>query len=76
MKRAHVTMSVVRTNRLGIEQARVLLVETAERPASSVGVLGAAALAASAAVLMAGVMVLGPGFALEHPHAASAAASY
>lgn len=69
-------MSVVRTNRLGIEQARVLLLETAERPASSVGVLGAAALAAFSAVLMAGVMVLGPGFALDHPRAASDSGRY
>jgi hypothetical protein len=54
-----------------IEQARDLLVETPERAASSLGVLGAAALAAFAAVLMAGVMVLGPGFALDHPRAVS-----
>ena len=58
------TLSVVRTNRLMIDQARVLLLDTADRPASSLGVLGAAALAALAAVLMAGVMVLGPGLAL------------
>ena len=69
-------MSVVRNNRLGIEQARVLLVETAEPAPSSLGVLGAAALAAFSAVLMAGVMILGPGFSLDHPRAASAAASY
>ena len=76
MKRAHVTMSAVRTNRLGIEQARALLLETPVRPASSVGVLGAAALAAVSAVLMAGVMVLGPGFALDHPRQASDSAQY
>ncbi len=50
-----------------IEQARVLLVETPERPASSLGALGAAFLAATAAVLLAGVMVLGPGFAMKDP---------
>jgi len=65
------TLIVVRTNRLMIDQARVLLLDTADRPSSSLGVLGAAALAALAAVLMAGVMVLGPGLALDHPGAAS-----
>ena len=69
-------MSVVRTNRLGIEQARALLLETPARPASSVGLLGAAALAAVSAVLMAGVMVLGPGFALDHPRGVSESARY
>jgi hypothetical protein len=66
-----VPTTVASHNRIGIQQARGLLVETPERPASSLGVLGAAALAAFAAVLMAGVMVLGPGFALDHPRAAS-----
>jgi len=50
-----------------IEQARALLVEMPERPGSSLGALGAAFLAASAAVLLAGVMVLGPGFAMKDP---------
>lgn len=54
-----------------IEEARALLVETPGRPASSWGVLAAAALAAFAAVLMAGVMVLGPGFALKDPAVAT-----
>ena len=49
-----------------IEQARALLTAPQARP-SALGALGAAALAATAAVLMAGVMVLGPGIALEEP---------
>ncbi len=48
-----------------IEQARELLVETPTPPASSLKALGAAFLAATAAVLLAGVMVLGPTFALK-----------
>ncbi len=43
-----------------ITKARTLLTPPAERP-SPYAALGAAALAATAAVLMAGVMVLGPG---------------
>ena len=49
-----------------IEQARALLHPPEPRP-SARGALGAAAMAATAAVLMAGVMVLGPGIALEEP---------
>jgi len=49
-----------------IQQARALLTPPEER-ASALKALGAAALAATAAVLMAGVMVLGPGIALEEP---------
>jgi hypothetical protein len=56
-----------------IEEARTLLTAAPERPASSLGALGAAALAAFAAVLMAGVMILGPGFALDHPRATNEA---
>lgn len=43
-----------------ITKARTLLTPTVVRP-SPYATLGAAALAATAAVLMAGVMVLGPG---------------
>jgi len=43
-----------------ITKARTLLTPAAARP-NPYGALGAAALAAMAAVLMAGVMVLGPG---------------
>ena len=50
-----------------IEQARDLLVVAPRPPASSLKALGAAFLAAAAAVLLAGVMVLGPGFALKEP---------
>jgi hypothetical protein len=50
-----------------IEEARALLVETPVRPANPWAGLGAAALAAMAALLLAGVMVLGPGFALKDP---------
>ena len=44
----------------GITKARSLLTPTARR-SSPYAALGAAALAATAAVMMAGVMVLGPG---------------
>ena len=56
-----------------IEQARELLTAPEARP-SALGALGAAAMAATAAVLMAGVMVLGPGIALEEPAFASSPA--
>jgi len=49
-----------------IKQARALLDAPVERAASPWATLGAAAFAAFAAVLMAGVMVLGPGVALEN----------
>jgi len=49
-----------------LERARVLLAMPVEKPASAWAGLGAAAFAAVAAVLMAGVMVLGPGVALEN----------
>ena len=47
-----------------IEQARQALVEVEPRP-NVMATLGAAALAATAAVLLAGVMILGPGVAIE-----------
>jgi hypothetical protein len=53
----------------GIERARRLLAppQPTDNPWSA---LGAAALAASAAILMAGVMVLGPGIRFEETSAA------
>lgn len=51
-----------------IQKARILLTAPAEA-ASPWSALGAAALAATAAVLMAGVMVLGPGVRFERPAA-------
>ncbi|MDP3406569.1 MAG: peptidoglycan-binding protein [Brevundimonas sp.] len=41
--------------------------KVAEAPSGVMGTLGAAALAATAAVLLAGVMILGPGVAIEDP---------
>ena len=55
------TLSVVRTNRLMIDQARVLLTTPVDRTPSQFAALGAAALAAAAATVMACVMVLGTG---------------
>ena len=52
-----------------ITRARRLLDAPPTR-SGAVSVLGAAALAASAAVLMAGVMVLGPGVRFDEPPAA------
>ena len=49
-----------------IDKARSLL-KPPERRASPWAALGAAMLAASAATLMAGVMVLGPGVRFEEP---------
>ncbi len=49
-----------------IQKARILLTAPVET-ASPWPALGAAALAATAAVLMAGVMVLGPGVRFERP---------
>ena len=54
-----------------IDRARGLLTPPEPRN-NPLGALGAAALAATAAVLMAGVMVLGPGIALEEPAQTSA----
>jgi hypothetical protein len=52
-----------------IDKARSLLTPPVRR-ASPWATLGAAALAATAAVLMAGVMVLGPGVRFDEPAAA------
>ena len=52
-----------------IDKARSLLTPPARRD-SPWATLGAAALAAMAAVLMAGVMVLGPGVRFDEPVAA------
>ena len=49
-----------------IQKARILLTTPVEA-SSPWPALGAAALAATAAVLMAGVMVLGPGVRFERP---------
>ncbi|HVL43164.1 MAG TPA: peptidoglycan-binding protein [Brevundimonas sp.] len=49
-----------------IARARVLLTPVADK-ANPYAVLGAAAMAAMAAVLMAGVMVLGPGVRFDEP---------
>ena len=50
-----------------IDKARGLLAPPEARRASALGALGAAALAATGAMLMAGVMVLGPGVRFEEP---------
>ena len=47
-----------------IEQARDMLVQGQPSP-NVMATLGAAALAATAAVLLAGVMILGPGVAID-----------
>jgi len=59
-----------------IDQARALLADTTEARPGAMGTLAAAALAATAAVLMAGVMILGPGVALDQPQAPSDAATF
>lgn len=51
----------------GIQKARILLTAPAVAPGSPWSALGAAALAATAAMLMAGVMVLGPGVRFQEP---------
>jgi hypothetical protein len=53
-----------------IQAARGVLVAPA-RKAGALGLLGATALAATAAVLLAGVMVLGPGVVIEDPSVTS-----
>lgn len=55
----------------GIDRARSLLTPFVQR-SSPYATLGAAALAATAAVLMAGIMVLGPGVRFEDPAATAA----
>lgn len=56
-----------------IEQARALLVEADETAGSPLAALGAAAFAATAAIAMAGVMVLGPAVGLGHSNTVSEA---
>ena len=51
----------------GIHKARILLTAPAATAPSPWNALAAAALAATAAVLMAGVMVLGPGIRFQEP---------
>ena len=51
----------------GITRARTLLAPTEPSRSSPYATRGAAALAAMAAVLMAGVMVLGPGVRFDEP---------
>ncbi|HYC99283.1 peptidoglycan-binding protein [Brevundimonas sp.] len=55
-----------------IDRARLLLTPPVRR-ANPWAALGAAALAATAAVMMAGIMVLGPGVRFEEPSAAQPA---
>ena len=56
-------------DRSSIDRARALLVEAEQTVANPLGTLGAAALAATAAIAMAGVMILGTGIALDQPNA-------
>ena len=60
----------MRQTQVQIDAARVALSEPEARN-GVMGTLAAASLAACAAVLLAGVMILGPGVALEEPAAAS-----
>ena len=50
-----------------IQKARILLTAPPVAVSSPWSALGAAALAATAAILMAGVMVLGPGVRFQNP---------
>ena len=60
-----------------IDKARDLLVEAEQTVGNPLGALGAAALAATAAVAMAGVIVLGPGMALsDKPAETEASATF
>jgi len=52
------------TMQVQIDQARQALVDAESKP-NVMATLGAAALAAAAAVLLAGLMILGPGVAIE-----------
>ncbi|WP_298163098.1 peptidoglycan-binding protein [Brevundimonas sp.] len=56
----------MRDTQVQIDAARVALAEPVARNGVS-GTLAAACLAACAAVLLAGVMILGPGVAIEDP---------
>lgn len=49
-----------------LEQARAMLVVAEEPPADPRAALGAAAFAAAGALALATVMVIGPGFTLDH----------
>ena len=60
-------------DRSSIDRARALLIEAEQSVASPFGALGAAALAATAAIAMAGVMILGTGIALDQPAAPAGA---
>ena len=53
-----------------VARARTLLTTPQEKAASPWGALFAAGLCASAAVLMAGAVILGPGVSVETPGAA------
>lgn len=53
-------------DKIAAARARLVVIEP---PVSSLSALGAAALAATAAVLMAGVMVIGPGVRFDDPAA-------
>ncbi|RZJ40398.1 MAG: peptidoglycan-binding protein [Brevundimonas sp.] len=59
-----------------LTQARELLLDAEPRAASSLGVLAAGAVAAMAAVLLAGVVILGPGVALDQPAPTPAEATF
>jgi hypothetical protein len=61
---------------VNIGQARDLLVDAEEPAVNPLATLAAAALAAIAAILMAGVMVLGPGMALDHPRPSSEVSTF
>ncbi|MBJ7485067.1 peptidoglycan-binding protein [Brevundimonas sp.] len=56
-------------DRSSIDRARALLIEAEQAGGHPLGALGAAALAATAAIAMAGVMILGTGIALDQPNA-------
>ena len=50
-----------------VSQARALLLEAEPRKPSTLGALAAGVIAATAAVLLAGAVILGPGVALDQP---------
>ena len=59
-----------------VTQARVLLIEAEPRRPSALGALAAGFVAATAAVLLAGAVILGPGVALETPTSAPVEATF
>ncbi|NBB52894.1 peptidoglycan-binding protein [Rhizobium sp. CRIBSB] len=61
------TAARVKTDSDAVRKARRLLAEPEPVAASHWSLLGAAAMAAMAAVLMAGVMILGPGVEFTDP---------